>query len=237
MYRVIYYLHCSKNIFRLILLNNKHSVAMKRLLTPLLLLLLSLTGPETAAQKRNAKKSLPDPVPQEIFTGLSYRNIGPFRGGRVAAVEGIEGNGELFYMGATGGGVWKTKNRGETWINISDGFFGGTIGAVDVSDSDNNILFAAGGEKTVRGNVSHGYGIWKSVDAGETWEYSGLAEGQYIPQCWVSFLVPAVKEASIAPPMEAKTGKRYFMWMITAAESILFWIRPIPVSSMLQPGR
>lgn len=170
---------------------------MKRLLTPVLLLLLALTGPDAAAQRRNAKKSLPAPVPQEIFTGLSYRNIGPFRGGRVAAVEGIEGNGELFYMGATGGGVWKTTNSGETWINISDGFFGGTIGAVDVADSDNNIIYAAGGEKTVRGNVSHGYGIWKSVDAGESWEYSGLAEGQYIPRLRIHPRNPDIVYAAV----------------------------------------
>ena len=170
---------------------------MNRIITTVLMLLVTLAGHEAAAQRKNTKKSSPLPVPEGIFTGLEYRNIGPFRGGRVAAVEGIEGNSKLFYMGATGGGVWKTTNSGESWINISDGFFGGTIGAVDVADSDNNIIYAAGGEKTVRGNVSHGYGIWKSVDAGDTWEYSGLAEGQYIPRLRIHPRNPDIVYAAV----------------------------------------
>lgn len=170
---------------------------MNRIITTVLMLLVTLAGHEAAAQRKNTKKSSPLPVPEGVFTGLEYRNIGPFRGGRVAAVEGIEGNSKLFYMGTTGGGVWKTTNSGESWINISDGFFGGTIGAVDVADSDNNIIYAAGGEKTVRGNVSHGYGIWKSVDAGDTWEYSGLAEGQYIPRLRIHPRNPDIVYAAV----------------------------------------
>jgi len=131
----------------------------------------------STGQTRNETK------PYEAFyKKLEYRHIGPFRGGRAAAVTGIPGNNEVFYQGATGGGVWKTTDAGQSWKNISDGFFGGTIGAVAVAESDNNIVYASGGEVTVRGNVSHGYGIWKSLDAGENWEYTGLAEGQYIPR-------------------------------------------------------
>lgn len=121
-------------------------------------------------------------VDTSVFSNLQYRDIGPFRGGRSAAVCGVDGNPDLYYMGATGGGVWKTEDAGQSWKNISDGYFGGTIGAVTVAPSDNNIIYVGGGEVTVRGNVSHGYGIWKSLDAGETWTYKGLKEGQYIPR-------------------------------------------------------
>ena len=121
-------------------------------------------------------------IDSAVLSNLQYRNIGPFRGGRSAAVCGVDGNPDLYYMGSTGGGVWKTEDAGQNWKNISDGFFGGTIGAVSVAPSNNNIIYAGGGEVTVRGNVSHGYGLWKSMDAGETWQYKGLKEGQYIPR-------------------------------------------------------
>lgn len=118
----------------------------------------------------------------ELYKNLDYRLIGPFRAGRSAAVTGIAGDGKVFYQGATGGGVWKTTDAGRSWENISDGYFGGSIGAVEVAPSDRNVIYVGGGEKTVRGNVSHGYGIWKSLDAGETWSYKGLREGQHIPR-------------------------------------------------------
>jgi len=111
---------------------------------------------------------------------LSYRLVGPFRGGRSAAVTGVPNKPNLFYFGATGGGIWKTLDGGRSWENISDGFFGGSIGAIEVSESDPNVIYVGGGEKTVRGNVSSGYGVWKSVDAGKTWESKGLATSRHI---------------------------------------------------------
>ncbi len=141
-----------------------------------------LSSPVTFGQRRKKNEKQEPLINEKLYNELGYRLIGPFRGGRSAAVTGLEGNGKLFYMGSTGGGVWLTDNAGETWSNISDGYFGGTIGAVAVAKSDNNILYAAGGEKTVRGNVSHGYGIWKSHDGGEHWDYKGLKECQYIPR-------------------------------------------------------
>ncbi|WP_104735017.1 WD40/YVTN/BNR-like repeat-containing protein [Hanstruepera ponticola] len=116
------------------------------------------------------------------YDALEYRLLGPFRGGRSAAVTGVPNKPNLFYFGATGGGIWKTTDGGRKWKNISDGFFGGSIGAISVSKSDPNVLYAGGGEKTVRGNVSSGYGIWKSVDAGKTWEQSGLEKSRHIPR-------------------------------------------------------
>jgi photosystem II stability/assembly factor-like uncharacterized protein len=119
---------------------------------------------------------------EDQYDGLEYRLIGPFRGGRSAAVTGVPNQPNLFYFGATGGGVWKTTDGGRHWDNISDGYFGGSIGAISVSKSDPNVIYVGGGEKTVRGNVSSGYGIWKSEDAGKTWTSLGLENSRHIPR-------------------------------------------------------
>ncbi len=116
--------------------------------------------------------------------GLEWRELGPYRGGRVTTVTGVVGNPLLYYMGATGGGVWKTENAGGTWENISDGFFKvGTIGAVAVSQSDNNVLYVGTGESPIRGvTTSAGDGMWKSTDAGKTWTHIGLENSGQIAQ-------------------------------------------------------
>ena len=114
------------------------------------------------------------------FNGIKYRGIGPYRGGRSCAVTGVPSNANLYYFGATGGGVWKSENSGTTWKNISDRFFGGSIGAIAVSIWDQNIIYVGTGEKTVRGNVSSGNGIWKSDDAGKTWKHIGLEDSRHI---------------------------------------------------------
>ncbi len=119
-------------------------------------------------------------VDTSFFKSMEYRPIGPFRGGRSAAVTGVTGDPMTYYFGGTGGGVWKTTNGGDTWKNISDGFFGGSIGAVAVSEWDPNVIYVGGGEGTVRGNVSHGCGMWKSVDAGKTWKQIGLKDSRHI---------------------------------------------------------
>jgi len=119
---------------------------------------------------------------ENLYDGIQWRGIGPFRGGRSAAVTGVPGKPNLFYFGATGGGVWQTTDGGNSWENISDGFFGGSVGAIAVSEWDNNVMYAGGGEKTVRGNVSYGYGMWKSLDAGKTWTFAGLKDSRHIPR-------------------------------------------------------
>ena len=121
-------------------------------------------------------------INEDQYDALEYRLIGPFRGGRSAAVTGVPNQPNLFYFGATGGGIWKTTDGGRTWENISDGYFGGSIGAITVSKSDPNVIYVGGGEKTVRGNVSSGYGMWKSEDAGKTWTSLGLEKSRHIPR-------------------------------------------------------
>jgi photosystem II stability/assembly factor-like uncharacterized protein len=116
----------------------------------------------------------------ERFERLQWREIGPWRGGRSAAVAGIPQDRETFYFGSTGGGVWKTGNGGSSWDNVSDGHFGGSIGAVAVSQWDPNVVYVGTGEKTVRGNVSHGDGVWKSTDAGRSWTQVGLPDSRHI---------------------------------------------------------
>ena len=119
-------------------------------------------------------------VDTSSYSSLEWRCIGPYRGGRSCAVTGVTGQRNLFYFGATGGGIWKTKDGGRSWSNISDGFFGGSIGSIAVAPSDPNVIYVGGGEKTVRGNVSFGYGVWKSVDAGKTWQNCGLNKSRHI---------------------------------------------------------
>ena len=117
-----------------------------------------------------------------LYNGLEYRSIGPYRGGRSAAVTGVPGQPMKAYFGATGGGVWQSNTGGASWENISDGYFGGSIGAVAVSPWDPNVIYVGGGEKTVRGNVSHGHGMYKSLDAGKTWTHVGLSNSHRIPR-------------------------------------------------------
>ena len=117
---------------------------------------------------------------QDLFSSIKYRLVGPFRGGRAGTAVGVNNNQNLYYMGTAGGGVWKTEDAGNTWIPISDGFFGGSIGALAVSESDPNVIYVGEGEQTLRGNVSSGHGMWKSIDAGETWNYIGLPKSEHI---------------------------------------------------------
>lgn len=162
-----------------------------RLATALLpaFLLLATTGTDAvlaqkaARGKRDAAPAAARPaVDPSLFNAMKWREVGPYRGGRSAAVAGLPGDRNTYYFGATGGGVWKTTDAGLTWKNVSDGFFGGSIGAVAVSEWDPNVVYVGGGEKTVRGNVSHGEGMWKSTDAGKTWSFVGLADSRHIPR-------------------------------------------------------
>lgn len=118
----------------------------------------------------------------DVLSGLEYRELGPFRGGRSAACTGVPGDPMTYYFGAAGGGVWKTLDGGSNWKCVSDGYFGGSIGAVAVAPSNPNTIYVGGGEVTIRGNVSHGNGMWKSIDAGKTWQHIGLEDSHCVPR-------------------------------------------------------
>jgi len=165
----------------------------------ILLLSILLTCAPAFAQKKSPATTAKTTVSydEKLYNAMEWRSIGPFRGGRSAAVAGVPGKPNLFYFGATGGGVWRTTDAGNSWENISDGFFGGSIGAVAVSEWDNNIIYVGGGEKTVRGNVSYGYGMYKSVDAGKTWTHIGLKDSRHIPRVRIHPKNPDVVYAAV----------------------------------------
>lgn len=112
---------------------------------------------------------------QTDFEALEYRYVGPTRGGRVTAVAGVQSQPHTFYMGATGGGIWKTMDYGTSWKNMSDGFFDTpSIGAISVAQNDPNIVYVGTGSDGLRSNVITGKGVYKSINAGETWQHIGL---------------------------------------------------------------
>jgi photosystem II stability/assembly factor-like uncharacterized protein len=148
----------------------------------LTLAFLYATAVAPAAMAAQARLS----VDTSRFAALRWREIGPFRGGRVAAVAGDYEHPLVFYMGATGGGVWKTVNAGLTWQPIADSILGaGSIGAVAVAPSDANVVYVGTGESTLRGNLSPGDGMYRSTDGGKTWSRIGLADAGQIARIMV----------------------------------------------------
>jgi photosystem II stability/assembly factor-like uncharacterized protein len=129
-----------------------------------------------AAEKATDTKAFSD-----LFPGMKFRCIGPYRGGRVTAVAGVRHDPLTYYLGATGGGVWKTTDAGANWRPVSDkDFKTGSVGAIAVSESDPDVLYVGMGESPIRGNLSSGDGVWKSTDAGRTWRNVGLADTRQI---------------------------------------------------------
>ena len=137
---------------------------------------------QSQARKSNSKTSTSSETLDKSFNNLKWRNIGPFRGGRSVTSTGVVGHPNIYYMGSTGGGIWKTIDAGNTWLNISDGFLKtGTVGAIAVSESDPNVVIAGMGEHAARGVMtSMGDGVYKSTDAGKTWKHIGLDNSRHI---------------------------------------------------------
>jgi photosystem II stability/assembly factor-like uncharacterized protein len=150
-------------------------------------LLLPCGLPHTARARQTAAQTLQGQpargaTERKPFGPLAYRQIGPFRGGRSGTVAGVASQPMVYYFGSTGGGVWKTTDGGVTWEPLGDQTFKtGSVGAVAVSESDPNVVYVGMGEETLRGNVSHGDGMYKSTDAGKTWKkLPGLDDTRHI---------------------------------------------------------
>src|SRR5437870_5628537 len=120
------------------------------------------------------------PYDSTVFAALKWREIGIFRGGRSVAVAGSASRPNEYWMGTTGGGVFKTTDGGNTWLPVTDKYFGGTIGAIGVSESNPDVVYVGTGEYPIRGNVSHGDGVWKTTDGGRTWTHVGLEDTHQI---------------------------------------------------------
>src|ERR1700722_10908136 len=132
---------------------------------------------ESGAQK-NSSVEPEDEDPR--FKGMKYRLGGPFRGGRSLTASGIAGDPTTYYFGSTGGGVWKSSDGAMTWSPVFDKQSVGSIGSLAVAPSDRNIVYVGTGEACIRGNISHGDGIYKTVDGGKTWKNVGLRDARAI---------------------------------------------------------
>ena len=154
-------------------------------MTKTLLFLSLLTAPAGSLPAQAAPA--PTQPLDSVFKPVKWRSIGPFRGGRSVASTGVVGDPKSYYMGTTGGGLWKTDNMGITWRNVSDGYFKtGTVGAIAVAESDPNVVYVGMGEHAIRGVMTHsGDGVYRSTDAGRTWKRIGLDDTRHIARILV----------------------------------------------------
>jgi photosystem II stability/assembly factor-like uncharacterized protein len=162
-----------------------------------------------ATQPAQATQSVAIASLDSALKPVKWRSIGPFRGGRSVAATGVVRDDRTYYMGTTGGGVWKTDNMGISWRNISDGFFKtGTIGAIAVAESDPNVIYVGTGEHAIRGVMTHsGDGVYRSTDAGKTWKKVGLDSTRHISRIVVhpknpDIVLVAAQGALYAPNRE-----------------------------------
>jgi photosystem II stability/assembly factor-like uncharacterized protein len=122
----------------------------------------------------------PGTMDEKLFKGVQWRQIGPFRGGRALAIEGVAGEPDTYYFGAVAGGIWKTTDGGANWKPLFDKADISSIGALAVAPSDHNVVYAGTGEAAIRGNTTYGTGIYKSIDAGNAWKNIGLKDTRQI---------------------------------------------------------
>ncbi len=141
------------------------------------------SGPRKAAATPSTATQTPPAsgrIDEKLFNAMRWRQVGPFRGGRVLAVTGVPGSSNVFYFGGASGGVWKTTDAGANWQPIFDKESIASIGAIAVAASDHNIIYAGSGEACIRGNITFGNGVYKSVDGGKTWKNVGLKDTRHI---------------------------------------------------------
>jgi photosystem II stability/assembly factor-like uncharacterized protein len=164
-------------------------------------------APEPSTKDDQDEKKEGDPV----FRGMKYRSIGPFRGGRSLTAAGIPGDPTTYYFGATGGGVWKSTDGANTWSPVFDKDGSPSIGSIAVAVSDPNIVYVGTGEACIRGNISHGDGVWKSLDAGKSWKNIGLKDSRAIGKVIVNPRNPdIVFVAALGHPFGPNTERGVF---------------------------
>lgn len=180
---------------------------MKKLLT---LTILALSVLALDAQKKKNKSTDSNKIDASLYEGLKWRNIGPTRGGRSVASCGVVNDPMMYYMGTTGGGIWKTTDGGINWKNISDGQLKtGTVGAISVSESDPNVIYAGMGEHAVRGVMtSSGDGVYKSTDAGKTWKHMGLDKSMHISDVVIHPSNPDIIYVSVQGALYGPSSER-----------------------------
>ena len=165
------------------------------------------TSAESAPSAKDNDKSEGDP----LFKGMQYRSIGPFRGGRSLTAAGIPGDPTTYYFGATGGGVWKSIDGANTWSPVFDKDGAPSIGSIAVAVSDPNVVYVGTGEACIRGDISHGDGVWKSVDAGKSWKSVGLKDTRAIGKVIVNPHNPdVVFVAGLGHPFGPNTERGVF---------------------------
>ena len=158
----------------------------KSILLLFVLLVSSLSLSQTKKQARTAKPSdkqsaaSVQTIDQSLFSAMRWRQVGPFRGGRVLAVTGVPGEPSVFYFGAASGGIWKSTDAGSNWEPIFDSTDIASIGSIAVAPSDHNIIYVGTGEACIRGNISYGNGVYKSLDGGRSWKNIGLRDTRHI---------------------------------------------------------
>src|SRR6266702_193904 len=171
---------CRLPWFKLSLRGRKAMSSLKRFAVYFALLL--AMGSLRAGPKTVHAQTLDD----KALNGMKWRQIGPFRGGRALAVAGVAGDPETYYFGAVAGGVWKTENQGLTWTPMTDKTGIMSVGAIAVAPSDSNVIYVGTGESCIRGNISYGDGMYKSVDGGKTWTHIGLEDSRHIAKVIVN---------------------------------------------------
>src|SRR6266478_3896552 len=201
---------------------------------------------ETAgAQTADTQREKEEGEDENPWKGLQYRLVGPFRGGRVVAVSGVVGQDNVYYFGSTAGGVWKTTDGGLNWKPIFDKTKDASpaIGAIAVSESDPNVVYVGTGEACIRGNIVGGNGVHKSIDAGKTWKFVGLADTHAIGRLAVhpkNPESPLSRRSDIPLPITmraARPGRRCFIRMPRPGPSMWCSIPATPMSCSLHCGK
>jgi photosystem II stability/assembly factor-like uncharacterized protein len=141
---------------------------------------ISPTPSPKASSTATPKPVPPGAIDEKLFSGMKWRQVGPFRGGRALAIEGVPGEPDTWYFGGVAGGVWKTIDAGQNWTPLFDKQDISSIGAIAVAASDHNVVYVGTGEAAIRGNTTYGLGVYKSIDAGKTWRNVGLKDTQQI---------------------------------------------------------